>query len=207
MCENASPRKKHDLHPPPRIKSLYNVLTKTSSDKLPNLAILTENEFLFSYKDRLSVSEFMTGHGPVSGLRPMRGDVMDFFAQLEFIVNKIFVTHLVNSKNEVRKFEQLLDGIDFFLKIRLLNEWSLIDNRAKERLICLKEVRNGFAHNWESKEIKYKGEPVVGNFSQFKKDATLVFSALIDLYNGRTFDIEDLIKELSARAEHAKDLQ
>ena len=143
MCENASPRKKHDLHPPPRIKSLYNVLTKTSSDKLPNLAILTENEFLFSYKDRLSVSEFMTGHGPVSGLRPMRGDVMDFFAQLEFIVNKIFVTHLVNSKNEVRKFEQLLDSIDFFLKIRLLNEWSLIDNRAKERLICLKEVRNG----------------------------------------------------------------
>jgi hypothetical protein len=110
----------------------------------------------------------MAGHGPVSGLRPVRGDVMDFFAQLEFMVNQIFVGHLVNSQNEVRKFEQLLDAVDFFQKIGLLSEWSLIDNSMKGRLINLKQVRNGFAHNWEIREVKYKGKPVVGQFDRFE---------------------------------------
>jgi hypothetical protein len=108
-----------------------------------NTLLFIENEFLFSYRDRLSFSEFMTGYGPVSGLHPVRGDVMDFFARLEFIVNQIFVVHMVNSGNDVQKFEQLLDGIDFFLKIKLLKEWSLMGNPMKEKLNCLKEVRNG----------------------------------------------------------------
>ena len=57
---------------------------------------------------------------------------------------------------------------------------------------------NGFAHNWEIKEVKYKGKPIVGQFGQFKKDAAVVFSTLIDLYSGGTTDVDGLIKELSA---------
>lgn len=186
-----------------RLKGLYSLLAKVPPDRRPNLAILSENEFLFSYKDRLSFSAFLTGHGPVTGLSAVRGDVMDFFARLEFIVNQIFVAHLLNSKNEVSKFEQLLDGIDFFLKVRLLKEWALIDNPMKERLMRLKEVRNGFAHNWEIKEVQYKGKPIVGQFDQFKSDAGLVFSALIKLYNGGEIDVDGLFTELSAHAEHA----
>ena len=189
--------------PPSKLKSLYRLLAKVSPDNRPNLAILSENEFLFSYKDRLSFSEFIPGYGPVTGLSAVRGDVMDFFARLEFIVNQIFLAHLLNSKNEVSKFEELLDRIDFFSKIGLLKDWALIDNPMKERLICLKGVRNGFAHNWEIKTVQYKGKPIVGQFDQFKRDAGIVFSAVIKLYNGKEIDVDGLITELSAHDEHA----
>lgn len=185
------------MPPSSKLKELFRALGKVAPDKRPNLAILTENEFLFSHKDRLTHSEFVAGHGPVFGLHPVRGDVMDFFAQLEFIVNQIFVAHFASSDCEASKFEQLLDAVDFFTKVRLLSEWSLIDNRMKGRLICLKEVRNGFAHNWEIERVKYKGKPVLGQFGQFKKDAGTAFMALVELYNGQDIDVDRLIKELS----------
>ena len=192
--------KTRDIRPPSQIKSLYGLLAEIASEDRPNIAILTENEFLFSYKDRLSFSEFMTDHGPASGLRPVRGDVMDFFAQLEFMVNQIFVAHMMSSMKDVRKLEQLLDGIDFFQKIRFLKEWSLIENPMKEKLICLKEVRNGFAHNWEIKEVKYKGKPIIEQFNKFKKDAAVVFSALINIYNGSPVDVDRLIKNIQKQS-------
>ncbi len=81
-------------------------------DKRPNVAILNDNEFLFSYKDRLSHSMFVKGQGPVKRLRLERGDVMDFFAQLEVIVNQIFVINVIKSGGDVEKFEQILDFVD-----------------------------------------------------------------------------------------------
>lgn len=180
-----------------KLDTLFRLLANAPIDQRPNLAILTENAFLFLYKERLSLSRFLPGSGPVSGINPVRGDVMDFFAQLELIINQIFAVRLKSPEAEVTKLEQLLDCVDLSMKVKLLNDWSLIDNRLKELLMCLKAVRNGFAHNWDIKEVKYKGKLVVRNFAQFKKDASIAFSALIGLYNSRDVDLDTLISELA----------
>jgi hypothetical protein len=182
-----------------KLEELYKLLQKVPVERRPNLAILTENDFLFLYKDKLSWSRFLGNRGPVSGIAPVRGDVMDFFARVELMVNQIFVVNLVKSSEaDVTRLEQLLDCVELFQKLRLLNEWSLIDGRTKQLMFCLKEVRNGFAHNWDIKAVKYKGKPILQNFGQFKHDAEAVFGVLIKLYNGHDIDVEKVIDELSA---------
>jgi hypothetical protein len=90
-----------------------------------------------------------------------------------------------------------LDSIELFSKIRFLADWLLISKKERELLICLKQVRNGFAHNWDIKAVEYKGKPVLDNFTKFKKDAAATFSALIKLYNGKEVDIDELIEKYS----------
>ena len=102
---------------------------------------------------------FVSDAGPIGGLRPERGTVMDFFVQLELMVNQIFVVHIVGRNDEVGKFEQLLDAVDLFSKIRFLQNWGLIDSRTKEMLLCLKEVRNGFAHHWDMERCGTRVSP------------------------------------------------
>ena len=97
----------------------------------------------------------------------------------------------------MEKFEQILDFVDLFSKINLLEDWDLINKEMKEKMFCLKEVRNGFAHEWDIKKVRYRNKPISYNFELFKTDAFDVFSMLVKLYNGREIVIDDLIKELS----------
>ncbi len=186
--------------PKTKLGRLYDLLCEVAVEARPNLAILAPNEFLFSYKDRLSYSQFVEDAGPATGIRPERGSVMDFFVQTEVLVNQILVVKLVGNGGEVQKFEQLLDAVDLFSKIRLLNEWGLVDNRSKQKLICLKEVRNGYAHNWDIRKINYKGKPVLQNFGRFKLDAAEALETLIKLYNGGEIDIDRLSQQLTGAA-------
>lgn len=183
-----------------KLGRLYDLLCEIAVEARPNLAILAPNEFLFSYKDRLSYSRFVADAGPATGLRPERGSIMDFFVQIEVLVNQILVVKIIGNGGEVQRFEQVLDAVDLFSKIRLLNEWGLVDNRSKEKLICLKEVRNGYAHNWDTRKISYKGKPVLQNFERFKVDAAEAFEKLIKLYNGGEIDIDKLSEQMASTA-------
>lgn len=186
----------------PKLKKLFNLLAKLPTEDRPNLAILTETEFLFCYKDRLSHSHFVANHGPVTGLRPERGAVMEFFAQLELITNQILVAHLAGTGSDVQKLEEVLDHVGLFSKIRLLDNWGLIDKHIRERLHRLRATRNGFAHNWDIEGIRYMGQPIKDVFGEFQADAARAFDALIRLYNGGDLDVEELIKSLSASKAH-----
>lgn len=90
---------------------------------------------------------------------------------------------------DTKKIEQILGGVDFFQKTKLLCEWGLMDTTHQDLMQRLREVRNGLAPNWEVETIKYKHKPLKEHFAKFKTDASKVFDALIDLYNGHKVDI------------------
>jgi len=178
------------------IAQLYRMLSGIPTDRRPNVAILTNEEFLFCYKDNLSRMEFMRGYGPVEGLGFKRGDIINFFTQIELIINQIILVHLKAQDGIVLKFGQLLDCVDLFSKIKLLKDWDIIDRGTKADLICLKEVRNGFAHNWELKKVKYRGDSITQNFETFKSDSQRIFTKMLELYNGGPIDLTQLIADL-----------
>ncbi len=181
-----------------KLKNLFDLLAKVPAEGRPNLAILTDTEFLFCYKDKLSHSHFVAAHGPVTGLRPERGAVIEFFTQLELITNQILLANLAGTDSDVQKLEEVLDHVDLFSKVRLLYGWGLIDKHIRERLHRLRAARNSFAHNWDIEEIRYVGKPIKEVFEEFQADATTTFDALIRLYNGGDVDVEEFTKSLSA---------
>ncbi len=186
-----------------KVKIIFDLLTKLSSEKRPNVILVLENDMIFSYKDRLTWRQWASGwdfmNNYVNTAKPKRGDVLDFFAQLELIVNQIFVVNLVEKNDVVKKFEQILDTIDFFSKIRLLNQWSLIDNTLNGKLTSLRKVRNGFAHVWNIEEVKYKNKPILENISKFKEDAREVFVSLVKIYNRGEINLDVLIEKLKLK--------
>jgi hypothetical protein len=188
-----------------KMHRIFKLLSAIPVKERPNLLLISDNETLFCHRERLTVSLFAVGYGFVEGINPERGDVMDFFVDIELIVNQILVARFTKDSDTAQQFEQLLDSIDLFSKIRLLNEWSLIDNSTKEKLFCLKEVRNGFAHRWNIKDINYRSRSVLENFQAFKKDAAEVLNKLIKLYNGGDIDLDVLLAKLEKKPSVKKD--
>ncbi len=180
-----------------QLNRLFELLRNTPASVRPNLVIIEHDEMLFCYKDRLSFSQYASGYGPIKGIRPERGDILDFFTDLELIVDQVVISFLKLDPNVVKHFDELLDTVDLFSKIKLLNSWSLIDSLTKEKLISLKEVRNGFAHRWDKTDIKYKNRRLASNLENFKRDAEDVFNTLVELYNGGKIDVEQIILKLS----------
>lgn len=192
MVKKLTPR-----HGPPvqtELRAACHRLREISSERRPRVAVLTENEFLFVYRGNVSYQQFVQESGPVTRLYPNRGEIIDFFTRIEFMVNQSLISSL--SPPDATKLERVLDQVDLFSKIRLLREWDLIDGKTSDLLIKLKEVRNGFAHNWEVEKVLYRGKPITENFAPFKTDASKAFDALIDLYNGKKMDTAKLIQLL-----------
>ncbi|OGD66645.1 hypothetical protein A3F08_03080 [Candidatus Berkelbacteria bacterium RIFCSPHIGHO2_12_FULL_36_9] len=121
-----------------------------------------------------------------------RGEILDIFCRLEYIINEIIILNLnVNSRE---KFLIILDCVDLFSKIKILNNWKILNNRNKEILLCLEEVRNGFAHSWSDREVKYKGIKFAVNLEKFKKDFLYVWHQIIEIYRKHQPNPIELLK-------------
>ena len=183
-----------------KLKRCFELLGKIKDEDRPNVIVYLPEGLLFSYKGRAALSQWMPGYGPVGGMKLQRGDILDFFTRLELIINWVFIKHFVVEPDRISAYEQMLDRIDLFSKISLLADWGLIDSRMKSNLICLKEVRNAFAHRWDGNEARYKNRQIIENFGQFKNDAEESFVNMVRLYNGGDVNLDELTEKLLTAA-------
>lgn len=178
-------------------------LSRQTFPKEISLFLITKDGFIRIYNGKSYVELDLTKeYGKVERLKCERGDILDFFAKLEFFVNEMIQIKLLGpSAGEKRiMLDDVLENVNFFSRIKLLRKWNIIDKRLHKLLMKIKSVRNGLAHVWDIKEINYEKVSLENNFHKFKEDITLVWANLIDSYKKEQEKIDlkpiyDLIEE------------
>lgn len=176
-----------------KLRILFDLL-RGSRNKEPRLLIITDKEILRRHNGKMGLLQFIKPHGAIKDLCLERGEILEIFSKIEFITNEIIINHI--NPQEVEKFEEVLNYMDFFIKVKLLNEWGVINNKLKEKIICVKDVRNGFAHVWSEEEVKYKNKGIEENFVNFKQDLLYIWESLIKLNQDNQPNVDNLIKKL-----------
>lgn len=128
-----------------------------------------------------------------------RGEILDLFSKLEFFVNEIIRLKLLGWENPNHQMlEGILENIDFFSRIKLLESWKIIGNPLKELLLETRQVRNGLAHKWDIREVNYKADTLEKNFKIFKEDMIKIWKELLEVYKEEQgkIDFDKLIKEI-----------
>jgi hypothetical protein len=140
-----------------------------------------------------------------------RGDILDSFTKIEFIINEIIQAVIL--KNDFSDKTQFLDSlntkIDLAQKLHILkDEWGLIGDDTFQKLMKLKDVRNVLAHSWDFGNAVYgKDKTLETNFGQFKNDIKEVWKRLIVVYEliqPQNELMDNLINELKKVVEARK---
>ncbi len=129
-------------------------------------------------------------YGFVEGLKPERGEILEAFSRLEFIINEILKFELlgvptVDTDWSKRKFfDEIMNYVDFSNKINWLRERMNLGKKQKQKLDNLRRLRNGYAHIWREDEIQYKNRPIKikSCFKEFKDDFREVWKCVCDIY-------------------------
>jgi hypothetical protein len=169
------------------ISELFDYLKSSRIRNFPKnlrLFLIDEDAYIWIYKGEL---EYAIGHNyRVFLLNLNRGKILDLFSKLEFIVNEIIQLELLGFNSEKSYLlDDILENVDLFSRIRLLKEWNVIDNTLLNQLMQIKQVRNGFAHAWKIKTVKYKGDLIKKKFGEFRDDMNSIVTNLILIYNSR----------------------
>ena len=128
-----------------------------------------------------------------------RGGILGVFSKMEFLFNELIYLLVIEYDAKKRdRFNDVLDNLSFHRRIELLRTWGFINNNECERLIKLKNVRNGFAHAWSKKEVFYKGQPIEKNFDVFKGDLKNIWLLLLEIYKRRQtkINLDEIRKKL-----------
>ncbi|MBN2454050.1 hypothetical protein JXB11_00740 [Candidatus Woesearchaeota archaeon] len=161
--------------------------------------VISKRKYLRLYNGRISESWQAQEFGIVRGMKLERGDILDFFAKLEFLISELIRIKLLGFySKKTHLLDALLDSTDFYSKIRVLRKWKLINGKLEGKIIAAKEVRNGFAHNWDKYEVVYKEKLITHNFAEFKKDMEEIFDELLVCYNKeqKKLDMDKIIKKI-----------
>jgi hypothetical protein len=127
-----------------------------------------------------------------------RGKILDIFSKLEFFVNEFIQAKLLGLFSPKADYlGDILEYVDFFSRMKILEQWDIIDKEIRGIIQEMKQVRNGLAHKWKQSEVNYKGKVLGDNFDSFKRDLEKVFKKLIDMHiNQENDDIDSLIEYL-----------
>ncbi len=183
-----------------KINKLFELLNQIPQNQRPNLLIYLDNEFIISYKGILKSAYSRYKNEDVRNYDfNERGDVLEFFTNIEYLINKIIIAYLKIDYTNNEKADALLNTSDLFYKVKLLNEWGLFSSKDTELFFCLKSIRNGFAHTWVIESIKYKGKSYKQNISKFNEDAAIIWKLLLNIYKKYQIDIDEIIEKLELR--------
>ena len=125
------------------------------------LFLITDKSYIRIYYGIITSSWTAEEFYEIRSLRLERGEILELFSKLEFIVNELIQLKILGANSDKGKnLDDILENVDLFSRIRLLNKWGIIDKSVNGKLMHVKQVRNGFAHAWGKEEVRYKGEVI-----------------------------------------------
>ena len=188
-------------------KELQEAFSKVKIPEHIRLFMITEKMYVRIYKGKATWKLQEEEFGIVKSLECERGDILDLFSKMEFLVNELIQLRVLgaNSKN-AEMMDDLLSGIDLFGRVKLLRKWGMLENKHAEMLNQARQVRNGFAHAWGVEEVLYKEKPIEKNFHLFKKDMEGIWEALVAAYSleQKKYDVSGIFREIQEYNEKKK---
>ncbi len=186
-----------------KLKELLDLMDKHRIRPL-KIFIVGKKQWLRVYGSNISHGFHREEFGEVIPRNLDRGDILDAFTKIEFIINEI-IQSVILEKDLSEKgswLDSINTKIDLSQKIHILREeWNLISDDTFQMLNKLKNVRNVLAHSWDFGNAIYgKDKTLETNFRQFQQDLKEVWKRLIVVYeNVQPQDelMDKLIQELN----------
>jgi len=146
---------------------------------------ITQHSALTAFEDNIAVP-----------LPRKREKIIEVFSRVEFLVDELIKIHVIGINHPKESdFYSLYDKMGIGSKIRLLNEWGLIDGVFRASLQNLISVRNSVAHDVSLHETTYNGEHIFTardgtQFNNFRADLQNAWATLREIYREKQ-DQED----------------
>jgi hypothetical protein len=151
--------------------------------------LITKDQWLRVYKGQMEKSMQLEELNFIRSLKAKRGDIINFFSKLEFLVNELVQARMLGLFSEkAYDFDQVLECIDFSDRLELLNEWQIINGSEMDKISRISSVRNQLAHRWSENEVSYRKDTtgkklsISDNIQKFREDAEKIWMLLIDKY-------------------------
>lgn len=185
-------------------RDLHDKFTAHKIPKHCKLLKITETEHLRILPGEIQTSSSAEANHDINSLTfsdfGIRGKILEIFSKIEFIVNELIKFDIlgVPDKNTDWKkrseFDEILNFMDLYDKVRILDKHDYFSHDIRNKLLTLKNVRNGFAHSWAFKEIHFKGLPIEHSFEEFKNELLEAWKILLDVYKEEQdkIDIDNL---------------
>ena len=128
---------------------------------------------------------------------PERGDLLDRFAKMEFLVNELLRSKLVPLRLEGdERILEIIRSLSISKKISYLSTWKIIDKKTTKLIQGLFHVRNKIAHEFDSDNAQYD-ERILSTYpswKQFRHDLVAVWKTLVQEYliEEEKIDFEEL---------------
>jgi hypothetical protein len=154
-------------------------------NQLPDLRIflVTHHKWLRVYRGKMEMYIPFEELAFIKNLKADRGDIIDFFSKLEFLVNELIQAKMLGLfSDKAYHFDGILENIDFWRRVILLRRWGVIDKDEIKKIEKIKCVRNELAHLWSEKEVSYENGSISDNIEKFRDDAGKVWTSLISKY-------------------------
>ena len=138
---------------------------------------IDEQYSLFISKDGASCQEqSIRDHSSVQSLGFERGELLEIFSKLEFLVDECLRVHFLGL-GSTKSFEYLTQYIDLGHRVKTLYKESLISNSLSKTIPNIMFVRNQIAHNWQFKDIMYEQKDLEDyyHFVKFKNDLEHIY--------------------------------
>ncbi|HEX5186568.1 MAG TPA: hypothetical protein VFV86_06725, partial [Nitrososphaeraceae archaeon] len=183
------------------------VRSKTDFWHESSFFFVTRDEYLRIYKGKFSKNVEIVKNATINGIIKVdRGKILDVFAKIEFLVNHLIIVQIVGFlSDKVLLVDDLLANVDLINRIKMLHNWKILDDSDKNRIIQLKNVRDGLAHRWDKSEIMYNGISLTKskNFKKFKQDLIYVWNMLFDKYiQEEEKNIDEIVSKLKTLTEN-----
>ncbi|MBD3397874.1 hypothetical protein GF412_01855 [Candidatus Micrarchaeota archaeon] len=180
-------------------KELQETFSRMKIPENIRLFMITEKMYVRIYRGKVAWRLLSEEFEFVRKLECERGEILDLFSKMEFLVNELIQLQLLGANSaEAGKLDDLLGNVDFFSRLKMLRKWGALDNKTVEMVNQTRQVRNGFAHAWGTAEVRYKEKPIEENFGKFKQDMEEIWKALVDVYSieQKKYDVSGIFRRI-----------
>jgi hypothetical protein len=144
-----------------------------------------------------------------------RGEIIEVFSKLEFLVNELIQLKLLglNAENG-RKLDDLLEEVSLDSRVGLLKQWGIINKELRSKIKKVTDVRNDLAHVYDISNVSYskkvpgkkKSETVSIRqaFDDFKQDFEEVWKGLIEIYKDQQEEFGSVLNVLINQIRESK---
>lgn len=141
----------------------------------------------------------MSHFGLMSNLKSERGEVLDAFAKIEFVVVEM-LRFIVVGLEPTDTILEVIKALSPKQRINVLSKLKYLDKDLATRLHNLVDIRNSLAHKFDTIEVIYKNMPLFrnDNFVTFQQELQQTWNDLILEYDRMLsgFDFTAMIKKI-----------
>jgi len=179
---------------------LFNDL-KPPYPKNLRLFLVEDNSYFYLNKGHKEAGDTASNYSFFDLTHLDRGKILDAYAKIDFLLGELIRLKTVGFEFETNeRWIDLISRFQLDARIRILNDWNVIDSDLRKELKPLVDVRNALSHRFTEQEVMYNGKYLEerGVLQKLSENLSNAWKKLVQIYSveQNKINIEDVKNKL-----------